>query len=422
MAVQTITKSVGTSSRNYSTLQAWEDDAPVDLTTAEKSAAGTFVGTFTHGEALSFVGSGATGKFLATDGATYVMYGVVSGNPAASDVVTGGSSGAVCTLSSSTPTDVGVIWRGEVYNDAEYISTNGNGVVNISGETVSATCYVELTAAVGQSFIDQAGIRTNPLKYDQTKGVGIRNTGNYSRNAVYVQTTFFTRVSRLQLKGGAAIRSDVKQTIFKDCLMHSLVSAPGLSSGDGSSNLQSFYYSDLFIADYTGSTGVAPGRTMTLQGCAVVRPSNRTAGGAAISFAYTNSGQLPLVISTAFFGFTSMTSGASPTFSSSCSNNATDLASGLPGTANQHSVTYTSSTPFTNASTASAPDFSVIAGTALSANGFRDATNAPNDITGFARSATPTIGVWELGVSSGPFPFYFDEISGGLSSLGMGSL
>ena len=59
----TITKKIG-SGQVYTTLQSHEDGAPVNYTTAEKSAAGTFaVAAFVQGETLSFVGSGAAGAF-----------------------------------------------------------------------------------------------------------------------------------------------------------------------------------------------------------------------------------------------------------------------------------------------------------------------------------------------------------------------
>ena len=89
MASTTVVKTIGTTG-TFSTPQLWEDGKPADLTTAERSAAGTFaVVSFIQGEALTFVGSGATGKFLDTDSTgpgtgSYITYGITAGNPAAS--------------------------------------------------------------------------------------------------------------------------------------------------------------------------------------------------------------------------------------------------------------------------------------------------------------------------------------------------
>src|SRR3990167_455755 len=123
MVAVTVVKTIGTTGV-FSTPQLWEDGAPANLTTAEKSAATTFlVAAFAQGETLSFVGSGATGKLLDTDSTgagngTYVTYGITAGNPAANDVVTGGTSGATCVLTSSTPDNIGVIWQGQCQNQS----------------------------------------------------------------------------------------------------------------------------------------------------------------------------------------------------------------------------------------------------------------------------------------------------------------
>ena len=178
MASVTVVKTIGTTGK-FSTPQLWEDGAPVDLTTAEKSAAGTFlVAAFAQGESLTFVGSGATGKLLDTDSTgagtgTYVTYGITAGNPAASDVVTGGTSGATCVLTSGTADNVGVIWEGQCQNQ-EFTSA-GNGVV-VSGSTSSATAYKKLTTVAGASFRDNVNVQTNALRYNASNGAGIRTT------------------------------------------------------------------------------------------------------------------------------------------------------------------------------------------------------------------------------------------------------
>ena len=67
-------------------------------------------------------------------------------------------------------------WEGEVYNDSELTTTTQ---AQIAGITVDATHNVQLRAAAGESFMDHASAATNPLRYDASKGVGIRKTTNY---------------------------------------------------------------------------------------------------------------------------------------------------------------------------------------------------------------------------------------------------
>lgn len=197
MAVTTITKTIGTGG-DYSTPALWEAGSPSNLTTAEKSDAGTFlVATFIIGETLTFVQSGTdpVGKLLATDSTgvgtgTYILYGLTSGNPVATAVVTGGTSGATCVLTSSTPTDVGVIWRGECKNQ-EFTA-----VALVLGNTGSSTCYYELTTQAGASFRDNANKLTNALKYNASNGCGFLNTGS---SLVLQATSIGARVSNLQI-------------------------------------------------------------------------------------------------------------------------------------------------------------------------------------------------------------------------------
>src|SRR3990167_4881646 len=176
----TVVKTIGTTGV-FSTLQLWEDGAPANLTTSEKSAAGTFlVAAFTQGETLSFVGSGATGKFLDTDSTgagngTYIIYGITGGNPAASDVVTGATSGATCVISSSTPLETGVIWEGQCQNE-EFVSATT--LLTIAGSTSNSTSYKHITTIEGASFRNNANKLTNALRYNSSNGCGIRCTGN----------------------------------------------------------------------------------------------------------------------------------------------------------------------------------------------------------------------------------------------------
>ena len=118
-----VVSSIGTTGRDYSTLQAWEDACPANLVTADQ------------------------------------------------------------------------IWKGECYNDSEFTAK-----VVISGQTTDATRYVWLTAAAGQSFQDHASARTNPLVYDQSKGVGVRG----GPDSLVTLNSDYARATRLQIKQTSA--------------------------------------------------------------------------------------------------------------------------------------------------------------------------------------------------------------------------
>lgn len=211
MASTTVTKTIG-STGTFSTPQLWDDGAPADLTTAERSEAGTFaVTSFVQGETLTFVGSSATGVFLDTDSTgpgtgSYITYGITTGNPAASDVVTGTST-ATCILSSGTADFVGVIWQGQGQNQ-EFSSASIT--LTASGSTVSSTVHKQLTTVAGASFRDHANVQTNALRYNASNGCGIITTNDGT--CVISSETFFSmsnvQVSSIAGSSGVAYRTD----------------------------------------------------------------------------------------------------------------------------------------------------------------------------------------------------------------------
>jgi len=401
MAVYTVVKTVGSSSRQYSTLQAWEDGSPVDLTTAEKSAAGTFlVAAFQIGESLTFSGSGATGKLLETDSTgagngTYIVYGITAGNPIIADVVTGGTSGATCVLSSSTADNVGVIWQGQCYNDSEFVLAS-TPVLSIAGSTASSTTYKELTTASGQSFQDNANVRTNRLDYVAANGVAVR-CNNVSYGVVISPEEAYLRISKIQLftthsSSYPAIysTSDRAGRILKDLISKANGPfAPTWGNFSKCINVVSILVDVGGTGLYGAFRSFVSGVSVEYIACTGIRVSNSTAGGTGFTAAYADQYTM---VSCAAFGFTSPQNNCNATGSK---NNATDNASGLVGTSNQHSVTYTNATPFTEASSTNT-DLRAIAATSLINNGFLDSTNAPNDISVTARDSTPTIGAWEV--------------------------
>jgi len=292
------------------------------------------------------------------------------------------------------------IWRGECYNDSEF-TVGQNALLTIAGSTTDATRYKELTAAAGQSFQDAAGVRTNALTYNQANGVGISKTGNYI-GAIYVDENN-VHLSRLQIKNtatsGATIREHYENNVDLSAVYKDLI-VQGVGGTDGNYCSMAIQGNDTLInvcvlVTDNGTYGIFAYATVsgnTFIGCSVIRTTNQAASGTGINVQY---GTTSVLKSCAIFGFTTVvTAGKWDTTASK--NNATDAASGLPGSSNNHSVTFTGTTPFTQASM-TGNDLRPVSGTTLAVNGFLDATNAPNDISAQARTATPTIGVWELG-------------------------
>ncbi len=285
-------------------------------------------------------------------------------------------------------------YRGECYNDSEFSGTSTR--LSISGFTTSTSHKIIFTAAAGQSFQDAAGVRTNALKYNQSNGVGLRTTVDYTGSVINVDNANI-QVTRLQVKadgshdiGIAAESASTSNVLLQDCICQGV---SRLTFG--------IYGSGCLAINVCGYLSGSSGNGCNIKngakaiGCVLIRDPAQTAAGTGAVSAYTNS----VLQSCAFFGFSTCVS-ASGWDTTNSKNNATDQSSGLPGSSNQHSVTFNSTSPFTNAAAASL-NLIAIAATTLAANGFLDGTNAPNDISGYARAATPTIGAWEITAAGG---------------------
>ena len=320
----TITKSIGTSSRDYSTIQAWEDAAPASIVASDE------------------------------------------------------------------------IWRGEMYNDSEFGGAVASTyLVTFGGVTVDATRYRILTVATGQSFQDHASVRSNGLRYNQSNGVGIKQTGNYglglSCNERYV------RLSRFQI---SMTHSNAEQAVVggQDCIVSDLIVEHSGNNGGANSYLVTVGQTGYAINVAGFAKGAAcKGFRDQYDGhwinCTLVKSTDVSDTNTVTAFKSTYNTHITIT-NCAVFGYTNGNF-TSATTSTSGGNNATDLSSGAPGSSNQHSVTFNATTPFTQASSTST-DLRAIAATSLAANGSKDATNAPNDISATVRASACTIGAWEL--------------------------
>ena len=305
------TNSIGTSSRDYSTLQAWEDAVP------------------------------------------------------------------------ATPTGGYV---GECYNDSEFIHS-----CIVSGHTTSAANYIKLTTAAGQSFMDDAGYATNPLVYDKTKGVAITSgDGDYAQGVIYTDNDYVT-FEKLQVKrtGGyygppvARLDYPVTSAVIQNCIIaHPYNVAVRIV----------WLYGGKFINNVVYSTGGNSGTyACRMYGAETVNNTFIDASGGHASRAFEFMYGGGVFTNNAAFGWNDLY-GSPP---SGATYNATDDATGFPGTGNVNSLT------FANQFVSTTTDFRPKAGNSLQV-GTRDAANTHDlDIVGVARStSTPTIGAREYASSS----------------------
>lgn len=317
----TITKSIGTSSRDYSTVQAWEDAIPADLTSTDE------------------------------------------------------------------------IWVGECYNDSELTSTS---TITFSGTTTDATRYRRLKCAAGQSFRDNASVQTNALKYNASNGVGIRKTSSYSEAIRLSSGILYVEGVQIRHGNGTTIGAADPSTLYVDyCILEA---TDTFGNNNSVCSFASGRIRNTLVHDLTTGTSAARGiafrngNTCSAYNCSIVAHSSPGKG---VTVSYETG---CIIKNCAIFGWNTPTDGS--TYSSSGGSNATDNASGLPGsTGNLHSKTYTSQFEGT---TSGAADYRAKSGGDLIDAGATDSTNGATDIAGTSRPSGSAydIGCWELVQSS----------------------
>jgi hypothetical protein len=402
MAVETTIKTIG-STGTFSTPQLWEDGSPANLTTAERSACGTFaVATFVQGENLTFVGSGATGKMLDTDSTgigtgTYMTYGITAGNPAASDVITGATSTATCILTSGTPDFTGVIWQGQCQNQ-EFSGTGTQ--LTVSGSTSSSTAYKECTTVAGDSFRDHANVQTNALRYNASNGCGILGTSDGTNTVTISEVS--SRMSNIQVAATGSDGRGLSTTTSTDVLLNNIIIEgtykPTINSigclsftGTNPTIANSVIVQRATAADHIVATGTTSGN---MYNCTVVAADDLATAPTSIFFSGA-SGTVTVQNCGLFAGdSTKAIEVGAATF------DFTTCYSDISGTAGVTQTTYSSE--FQNINDATR-DFRLVTGAAQKDTGTTDATNAAIDIAGTARpsGAAYDVGAWEFVQAAG---------------------
>lgn len=287
-------------------------------------------------------------------------------------------------------------WEMQTFNDSEFVGASGATVLTISGHTTDSTRYIHWTTGAGQSFQDNAGVRTNALYYSQANGVGIRSTGSYNR--VIDVLDGFCRITKLQIQSAddsqakGIFNNGEDSTYIKDCIIHarevcSMTIAPTNST----------YVNCLLVMRGAGKIiGIGGGSGNRFEFCTIIGSGGSSTPG---SIGYATLTVENCAIFNFATGFTTTTGGTL-----AGGYNCTDLAS-APGSNNQVSKTFANQ--FENTST----DFRAKTGGDL-ANGTPATSYATADISNTSRSATtPYIGAWELSAGGGsPAPSIISDI------------
>ncbi len=282
-------------------------------------------------------------------------------------------------------------WVGLCYNDSEFTNAGEAIFDTSSGYVTDATHMITLTAAPGQSWIDQADAATAPIRYDVSRGVGFHKYDSYDALAI-IHNSPYVIVSRIQgmadnpTTSGFFIVNNSENTIFGELLSFGVGGGAYLFSLYGAGTL---LRNSIGYLDAPDGGGLEYGGGSTILASAIIRTAAQPAFGTAFVPVYPNS---DILESCVCLGFTTPAGAGFDVLLSK--NNSTDQAAGLPGLAPVYNVPFSGITPFVLASGAgTVVNLQPVAGTPLINAGAYEAVLAPSDIIGVARAPlTVTIG------------------------------
>lgn len=272
------------------------------------------------------------------------------------------------------------IWQGQCKNQEFVVSGTA---LTISGTTVDATHYVELTTEAGASFVDHADKATNALRYNPSYGAALRGSGAWV-NAFAINQQY-TRISKLQFSNsfngsgaGLTIFAESGLTWFDRCIVE----------GYGRSITGVF---DLY------------GAGSVVSNCVLIQKNNlNTATIAQIGGAAAYNVTLAALGTTADIGIKVLygatltnvyVGNATTTFTSA--NTATNCYTSQSSPPSGWTNAPFSTATFENV-TSGTHDLRLNAGSALINAGADSATYSPTDIIGTARtSGSYDVGAWE---------------------------
>jgi hypothetical protein len=305
------------------------------------------------------------------------------------------------------------IWKGELYNDSEFLKTSG-AVLTVSGITTDKNRYLWLTTASGQGFKDASGADADDLQYDQSRGVGVRCTGTYTDGFNCGSTRVLIENIQFAYNTGGSYSSSwgMNGGSYRGCLIEQ-------TKTSAFTNNAARFINCLLVDKSSTGSGQMARINDRLNSCTMVRPSDLTAGGTGTNQDF---GYYPDLIDCAVFGFNTNFAGTIGSYNN-CSYNASNSSS-VPGTSAQTSLTYADQFETV---TDSARDWRVKAGSSLESNGTRAQGTEGDldllgtndlDILGRARSTTtPTIGCWEYIAGGGGPTEYTVTVTDGILML-----
>jgi hypothetical protein len=273
----------------------------------------------------------------------------------------------------------------ECYKDSEFTAT-----VNIGGSVVDSTRYKELTCATGQSFADHADAQTNPLRYDQSKGVSIRVTTGFTDCIVITEN--FVRISKLQIfrnnagsSNRAIYNSGVSDQLVVQCvLVGDGIAAVGYSWTNGK------WYSCLFIQRGASASSILRlgDAANEVINCTIACPTDVAASTDAIEGSFVNTA---VVKNTIMVGATN----CGPTSNFTYTNCYTDDNTSLPSGVTNIAYDTTTGTGFQNINDTTL-DYRLKSTSGLINVGVTDSKGSP-DIVGTIRpeGASYDVGAWE---------------------------
>lgn len=283
------------------------------------------------------------------------------------------------------------IWQGQVNNQVFSGTTN---LLTISGTTVDATRYVELTTVAGSSWSDNANVRTNALRYNEANGAAIKITATYA-NAVVVNQSY-TRISKIQFSStgtssgymaplsvnpeGTSDYCDIDRCIFEASNSNNVSGFSALTMWGQNTKVRR----SLILTKTASTTGYIAYFYYGASAYNCVFASLN----ATLTTGIYNKYFTPVMQNCAVMNVTSLFSGGAAW---TLITNKTDAASPPAGftSAAYSSVTFANITDGTH-------DFRTVTGSALINAGTTDAANAPTDVTGQAWSGGTDIGLWDF--------------------------
>jgi hypothetical protein len=288
------------------------------------------------------------------------------------------------------------IWQGKVKNQ-EFSSASS--LLVISGTTTDETRYVELTTDTGASFVDNANIQTNALRYNASNGAAVNLTGQYAQ-AILNNTAYF-RMSKLQVTGTGANNSralsnngagatniDVNQ-----CILESKTTGTGTGAGVYLYSSGGKIRNSVVIAR-RASTGDIIGlyNGMSAYNCTFVSVASTATTG--IRGQYSTSTLQNVYLGNA----TTVTTGSTTFNKTTCYTSVSGPPSGWSAAAFS-----TSSGAYFQSVTDGTHDFRITTSSTLKDAGTTDSTNAANDIAGTARPSGSAydVGCWEFVQAAG---------------------